>query len=68
VGPDHRVHLRKIQVGRDYGDRLEVMRGLQEGETVVLNPGDMTTEGMKIDPVLAAGQVTEPRALPPSAK
>ncbi len=29
VRPDHTVHLQKIEVGRDYGDRLEVLSGLQ---------------------------------------
>src|SRR5205823_11510146 len=28
VRPDHKVHLQKIEVGRDYGDRLEVISGL----------------------------------------
>ena len=30
---DNTVHLQKIQVGRDYGDRLEILSGLEEGET-----------------------------------
>ena len=31
VRSDHTVHLQKIEVGRDYGDRLEVIGGLQRG-------------------------------------
>ena len=38
VRPDHTVHLQKIEVGRDYGDRLEVLNGLSEGDTIVSNP------------------------------
>jgi multidrug efflux pump subunit AcrA (membrane-fusion protein) len=45
------VHLQKIEVGRDYGDRLEVISGLQEGDTIIPNPGDVAREGLKVDPV-----------------
>ena len=53
VRPDHRVHLQKIEPGRDYGDRLEVLSGLQEGDTIVPNPGDLS-EGTEVNPVKAA--------------
>ena len=51
VRPDPTVHLQKIEVGRDYGDRLEVISGLQEGDTIIANPGDSAREGVKVDPV-----------------
>ncbi|HEY6989404.1 MAG TPA: efflux RND transporter periplasmic adaptor subunit [Bryobacteraceae bacterium] len=51
VDSDHTVHLRKIQVGRDYGDRMEVVSGLQQGDTVIPSPGDLAREGLKVDPV-----------------
>jgi RND family efflux transporter MFP subunit len=51
--PDHTVHLQKVNVGRDYGDRLEVVSGLREGDTIIPNPGDTAAEGMRIDPVPA---------------
>ena len=54
VRPDATVHLQKIKVGRDYGDRLEVMSGLEAGDTVIVNPGDATREGVKVDPSPAA--------------
>jgi RND family efflux transporter MFP subunit len=53
VRPDHRVHLQKIEPGRDYGDRLEVLGGLKEGDTVIPNPGDLG-EGTEVNPVQAA--------------
>ncbi len=49
VRPDHTIHLQKIEVARDYGDRLEVSSGLQQGETIIRNPGDVR-EGLKVDP------------------
>jgi RND family efflux transporter MFP subunit len=54
VRPDHTIHLQKIEVGRDYGDRLEVLGGLKEGDVIVQNPGDVAREGIKVDPVFQA--------------
>ncbi|MDP9113952.1 MAG: efflux RND transporter periplasmic adaptor subunit [Acidobacteriota bacterium] len=53
VRPDSTVHLQKIQVGRDYGDRLEVLSGLQMGDKIIANPGDSAREGVKVEPVTA---------------
>ncbi len=47
------VHLQKIEIGRDYGDSLEVTGGLAEGETIIANPGDVIREGVKVQPVPA---------------
>jgi RND family efflux transporter MFP subunit len=51
VGSDGTVHLRKIEVGRDFGDRVEVLGGVSEGATIVKAPGDAAQEGAKIVPV-----------------
>lgn len=51
VGPDHVVHFRRLQLGRDYGDKLEVLSGLVAGQQVVVNPGDTVQEGAKVTPV-----------------
>jgi RND family efflux transporter MFP subunit len=62
VRPDRTVHIQKIQVGRDYGDRLEVLSGLQEGDSIIPNPGDYAREGLKVNPVSLAQQAAEPPA------
>ena len=54
VNDGHTVHLQKIEVGRDYGDRLEVISGLSEGQTIIANPGDVVREGLEVSPVPAA--------------
>jgi RND family efflux transporter MFP subunit len=59
VQRDHRVHLQKVEVGRDYGDRVEVMSGLREGDSVIANPGDVVREGVEVDPVPLAGKAGE---------
>jgi hypothetical protein len=48
------VHLQKIEVGRDYGDRLEILSGLREGDTIIPNPGDIAREGLEVDPIPAS--------------
>lgn len=51
VKPDHRLHLQKIAVGRDYGDRIEVANGLQDGDAIVASPSDVLHEGAEVEPV-----------------
>jgi RND family efflux transporter MFP subunit len=46
-----KVHYARIQLGRDYGDHLEVLGGLEEGQQVVVNPSDLVREGAKVKPV-----------------
>ncbi len=51
VGPDSSVHLQKIVIGRDYGDRLEVLQGLRAGDRIIANPDDNAREGVKVEAV-----------------
>ncbi len=51
VDSDGIVHLQKVSVGRDYGDRIEVQQGIHEGVTILSSPGDSAQEGVKIVPV-----------------
>jgi RND family efflux transporter MFP subunit len=52
--PDNTVHFQLIEVGRDYGDKLEVLSGLSEGDTIIPKPGDVVREGVKVEPVESA--------------
>jgi RND family efflux transporter MFP subunit len=45
------VRYRKVQLGRDYGAEVEVLAGLQGGETVIVRPGDALPEGTAVQPV-----------------
>jgi RND family efflux transporter MFP subunit len=51
VQPDHSIHLQKVELGRDYGDRLEILSGLHPGDLIIPNPGDLAREGVKVNPV-----------------
>ena len=64
VGPDQEVHFRKIDVGRDFGDKVEVLSGLSTGDLVVVNPSDVVQEGVKVKPVPLAKAPASPMARP----
>jgi multidrug efflux pump subunit AcrA (membrane-fusion protein) len=42
------VRLKNIKIGRDFGTKLEVVDGLKEGDSVILNPSDSLTDGAKV--------------------
>src|SRR5881275_942976 len=48
VSKDNRVHWQNIRVGRDFGDRIEVLDGVKENTNVVMNPTDDLTEGLQV--------------------
>jgi len=51
VSSDHTVHFHHVELGRDFGDKIEVLSGLEAGQQVVVNPGDTVQEGAKVNPV-----------------
>jgi RND family efflux transporter MFP subunit len=53
VGEGNKVHVRKVEPGRDYGDRLEIRSGLNEGDIIIANPSDVIAEGTQVEPVSA---------------
>jgi RND family efflux transporter MFP subunit len=48
------VHLQPVRVGRNYGETVEVLDGLQGSESLVLNPSDSLAEGDKVQVVADA--------------
>jgi RND family efflux transporter MFP subunit len=48
VGSDHRVRLKRIAQGRDFGSSIEVLEGLDAADDIVLNPPDSITDGMLV--------------------
>lgn len=57
------VHFQMVRPGRDYGTTLEILDGLQDGEYVVVDPGDAVKEGaiVQIADQTASGS-KEPRS------
>ncbi len=52
VTPEKQVHFQRIQLGRDYGDKVEVLSGLLAGQDVIVNPGDAIRENAKVNPIV----------------
>ena len=48
VDGNHRVHLRALTIGRDYGTSLEVLHGLTADDWIVVNPADSLDEGQDV--------------------
>ena len=44
------AHMRLIQTGKPYGDRVEVLSGLSEGDLVILEPLSAVKDGAAVEP------------------
>jgi RND family efflux transporter MFP subunit len=49
VGPDSRLNLKKIIIGRDFGANLEVLEGITPEDNVVINPPDALEQGQQVN-------------------
>lgn len=50
VDDDNRIRLHKVTVGRDYGDRIEIQTGLQDGSRLVVHPPSALADGRSVAP------------------
>lgn len=48
VDGDGIVHLKKIETGRDFGQRVEVLSGVTATDRIIASPFDSLVEGMKV--------------------
>ena len=48
VGSDNKVQMRSIKLGRDFGNVVEVLSGLQPGDRAIVNPPDSIADGMTV--------------------
>lgn len=56
VDAQNRVHMDKLEIGRDLGGQFEVLKGVKTGDTVIVNPTDDLRDGMLVTPVMAPKQ------------
>jgi RND family efflux transporter MFP subunit len=49
VGPDNKVQLRPLTIGRDYGTSLEVLGGLAVTDQIIINPSDSLEDGQQVN-------------------
>jgi membrane fusion protein, multidrug efflux system len=48
VGPDDRVQLRTIVIGRDFGPTLEILGGIEASDRIIINPSDSLEAGQQV--------------------
>ena len=53
VRPDNKVDLRSIQIGRDFGQNIEVLSGVGPADQVIVNPSDSLVSGSTVHIVKA---------------
>jgi hypothetical protein len=49
IGPDNKVQLRAINIGRDYGTTLEILGGVAASDRIVVNPPDSLEDGEQVN-------------------
>jgi RND family efflux transporter MFP subunit len=59
---DDKAQLVPVTAGRDYGDRLEIVAGLQGDESVMLNPPDAIISGQDVRIAQTADKQDKPAA------
>jgi multidrug resistance efflux pump len=49
VDEEQRARFRLIRTGKQTGERIEVLSGVSEGETIVATPGDQLRDGIRLE-------------------
>ena len=58
VDGSHKIQLRPINIGRDYGTSLEILGGVSTEDSIVINPPDSLQEGQEVN--VASAQPGQP--------
>jgi hypothetical protein len=56
VGPDQKIHLKPVIIGRDFGTKVEILGGLDRTDQIVVNPADSLEEGQQVNLKQGAGE------------
>lgn len=49
VGADHKVRLKAVIIGRDFGNKVEILGGLEMSDQIVVNPADSLEDGEAVE-------------------
>jgi len=53
IAPGNKIHFQQVQVGRDFGDTIDIQGGLSGHETIVAQPTVSLKEGQVVTPMAA---------------
>ena len=62
VNSQNQVELRKVTLGHDFGDTIEILTGVRPADAVIANPPDFLTHGMRVTVQSASGPSTSANA------
>jgi hypothetical protein len=62
VNSQNQVGLRKVTLGHDFGDTIEIVSGVRPTDAVIANPPDSLTNGMRVAVQSASGTSTSGNA------
>ena len=48
VRDDGKVEIRRVQIGKDLGAQLEIVKGLSSTDQLIVNPSDSLSDGMEV--------------------
>jgi len=49
VGPDGKVTLKSIVIGRDFGSTIEILGGIEPTDHIIINPSDSLESGQQVN-------------------
>jgi membrane fusion protein, multidrug efflux system len=49
IGPNNKIELRHINIGRDFGTTLEILGGISASDRIVINPPDSLEDGQQVN-------------------
>ena len=55
VGPDQKVKLKPVIIGRDFGAKVEILGGLDANDQIIVNPADSLEDGQQVHVQAASG-------------
>jgi RND family efflux transporter MFP subunit len=58
------VHFKKVQIGQDFGNEVEIVSGLNENEQIIANPGERVVEGVAVSAASNTSSEPPPPASP----
>ncbi|HEV2699272.1 MAG TPA: efflux RND transporter periplasmic adaptor subunit [Terriglobales bacterium] len=56
VNASGKVHLQPVTIGRDYGTTVEILAGLEQSDSIVLNPSDSLEDGQQVSVAQGSSQ------------
>ena len=66
IGPDNKIQLRQINIGRDFGTSLEILGGVTANDRIVINPPDSLEDGQQVNVTRAPADQQQSPSTPQS--